>query len=175
MDIHLKPYRCKAQTCEFYSFSSMTGLLRHEREVHAMHGHGEKPFLCTFEGCERGAPGNGFPRHWNLSDHMKRVHNHSPNQYSRLCSKHKHEDSEKSSSETPPVTVLTIIGKQSAPVQTISWREQLHHQHQVLQSKLQNLPDFYDPNAKGMVRDAHETLLKLMATSLIDPSMEMGH
>lgn len=40
-----------------------------------MHGHGDKPFLCTYEGCERGAPGNGFPRHWNLRDHMKRVHN----------------------------------------------------------------------------------------------------
>jgi hypothetical protein len=40
-----------------------------------MHGHGDKPYLCTYEGCERGVPGNGFPRHWNLRDHMKRVHN----------------------------------------------------------------------------------------------------
>jgi len=40
-----------------------------------MHGHGDKPFLCTYENCERGAQGNGFPRHWNLRDHMKRVHN----------------------------------------------------------------------------------------------------
>jgi hypothetical protein len=40
-----------------------------------MHGHGDKPFLCTHEGCERGVAGNGFPRHWNLRDHMKRVHN----------------------------------------------------------------------------------------------------
>lgn len=43
-----------------------------------MHGHGERPFLCTAEGCERSVPGNGFPRHWNLCDHMKRVHNRSP-------------------------------------------------------------------------------------------------
>lgn len=42
-----------------------------------MHGHGEKPFLCIYEGCDRAAPGNGFPRHWNLRDHMKRVHNDS--------------------------------------------------------------------------------------------------
>lgn len=42
-----------------------------------MHGHGDKPFLCKYEGCERGVPGNGFPRHWNLRDHMKRVHNDS--------------------------------------------------------------------------------------------------
>lgn len=40
-----------------------------------MHGHGEKPFLCTYDGCDRGIPGNGFPRHWNLRDHMRRVHN----------------------------------------------------------------------------------------------------
>jgi hypothetical protein len=140
-----------------------------------MHGHGEKPFLCTFKGCERGAPGNGFPRHWNLCDHMKRVHNRSPSHYSRPCSKHKYEDSEKSSSETPLVAVSSIIGKQSAPVQTISLKEQLHHQHQVLQSKLQNMPGFYDPAAKEKVRDAHDALLKLMATLLIDPSMEMGH
>jgi len=40
-----------------------------------MHGHGDKPFLCTYDGCERGVLGNGFPRHWNLRDHMKRVHN----------------------------------------------------------------------------------------------------
>jgi hypothetical protein len=78
VDSHLKPYRCKVYSCERARFSSTACLLRHEREAHAMHGHGEKPFLCTFEGCERGIPGNGFPRHWNLCDHMKRVHNRSP-------------------------------------------------------------------------------------------------
>jgi hypothetical protein len=40
-----------------------------------MHGHGEKPFLCEYENCERALVGNGFPRHWNLRDHMRRVHN----------------------------------------------------------------------------------------------------
>lgn len=40
-----------------------------------MHGHGDKPFLCTHEGCDRSIPGNGFPRQWNLRDHMRRVHN----------------------------------------------------------------------------------------------------
>lgn len=40
-----------------------------------MHGHGDKPFLCTYEGCERSNPGCGFPRQWNLRDHMRRVHN----------------------------------------------------------------------------------------------------
>lgn len=40
-----------------------------------MHGHGEKPYLCTYEGCERSVAGHGFPRQWNLRDHMRRVHN----------------------------------------------------------------------------------------------------
>ncbi|KAH6673134.1 hypothetical protein B0J14DRAFT_64736 [Halenospora varia] len=75
VDSHLKPYRCKVASCENLHFSSTACLLRHEREAHAMHGHGDKPFLCTYDGCERGVPGNGFPRHWNLRDHMKRVHN----------------------------------------------------------------------------------------------------
>lgn len=75
MDSHLKPYRCKADSCEGARFSSTACLLRHEREAHGLHGHGDKPFLCAYEGCERAVSGNGFPRQWNLRDHMKRVHN----------------------------------------------------------------------------------------------------
>ncbi|TWU75775.1 hypothetical protein ED733_003212 [Metarhizium rileyi] len=75
VDSHLKPYRCKAESCEGARFSSTACLLRHEREAHGLHGHGDKPFLCIYEGCERAVPGNGFPRQWNLRDHMKRVHN----------------------------------------------------------------------------------------------------
>lgn len=75
VDSHLKPYKCKVSACKDLQFSSTACLLRHEREAHAMHGHGDKPFLCTYDGCERGVAGNGFPRHWNLRDHMKRVHN----------------------------------------------------------------------------------------------------
>ncbi|RDW68321.1 hypothetical protein BP5796_08978 [Coleophoma crateriformis] len=75
VDSHLKPYRCKVQSCGNLSFSSTACLLRHEREAHAMHGHGDKPYLCKYDGCDRGVPGNGFPRSWNLKDHMKRVHN----------------------------------------------------------------------------------------------------
>ncbi|CAP68648.1 uncharacterized protein PODANS_7_6190 [Podospora anserina S mat+] len=75
VDSHLKPYRCKVEGCQNARFSSTACLLRHEREAHAMHGHGEKPYLCTYEGCERSVAGHGFPRQWNLRDHMRRVHN----------------------------------------------------------------------------------------------------
>ncbi|KAI4862176.1 hypothetical protein F4820DRAFT_35045 [Hypoxylon rubiginosum] len=79
VDSHLKPYRCKIESCENARFSSTACLLRHEREAHAMHGHGDKPYLCTYEGCDRAVPGNGFPRQWNLKDHMRRVHNDNGN------------------------------------------------------------------------------------------------
>ena len=39
-----------------------------------MHGHGSKPHLCLFKDCKRAQKGNGFPRRWNLEDHLKRVH-----------------------------------------------------------------------------------------------------
>ncbi|KAI1467069.1 uncharacterized protein F4812DRAFT_47692 [Daldinia caldariorum] len=79
VDSHLKPYRCKIESCENARFSSTACLLRHEREAHAMHGHGDKPYLCTYDGCDRAVPGNGFPRQWNLKDHMRRVHNDNGN------------------------------------------------------------------------------------------------
>ncbi|EME87329.1 uncharacterized protein MYCFIDRAFT_212839 [Pseudocercospora fijiensis CIRAD86] len=76
IDSHLKPFRCKIEACSKQEFSSTACLLRHEREAHGMHGHGDRPHLCYYGGCERGIPGNGFPRRYNLFDHMKRVHDH---------------------------------------------------------------------------------------------------
>ncbi|KAI9812857.1 MAG: hypothetical protein M1827_004375 [Pycnora praestabilis] len=77
VDSHLRPYRCRITTCIESRFSSTACLLRHEREAHGMHGHGAKPHLCTYEDCDRSVPGNGFPRRWNLYDHMKRVHDYT--------------------------------------------------------------------------------------------------
>jgi len=74
LDSHLKPYRCKSLGCSQIQFSSTACLLRHEREAHGMHGHGPKPHLCFFKDCDRAQEDNGFPRRWNLFDHMKRVH-----------------------------------------------------------------------------------------------------
>lgn len=76
VDSHLKPFRCRQEACSKQEFSSTACLLRHEREAHGMHGHGDRPHLCFYTGCERGLPGNGFPRRYNLFDHMKRVHDH---------------------------------------------------------------------------------------------------
>ncbi|WPH02426.1 Hypothetical protein R9X50_00529000 [Acrodontium crateriforme] len=76
IDSHLKPFRCKMANCANQEFSSTACLLRHEREAHGMHGHGERPNLCAYHGCDRSLPGNGFPRRYNLFDHMKRVHDY---------------------------------------------------------------------------------------------------
>ncbi|TKA67948.1 hypothetical protein B0A49_06042 [Cryomyces minteri] len=77
IDSHLRPFRCKTKDCAETQFSSTACLLRHEREAHGMHGHGAKPHLCTFANCDRAVLGNGFPRRYNLYDHMKRVHDYS--------------------------------------------------------------------------------------------------
>ncbi|KAL1297381.1 hypothetical protein AAFC00_004920 [Neodothiora populina] len=80
IDSHLKPFVCKQPGCKGADnenrFSSTACLLRHEREAHGLHGHGQKPYLCKYDKCERSIPGNGFPRNYNLMDHMKRVHRH---------------------------------------------------------------------------------------------------
>ena len=76
LDSHFKPYRCKLPKCKSVVFSSTACQLRHEREAHGMHGHGEKPFRCDFPDCSRYL--DGFPRRWNARDHMKRIHNHIP-------------------------------------------------------------------------------------------------
>jgi len=77
VDSHLKPFRCNKKVCVGVQFSSTACLLRHEREAHGMHGHGSRPHLCHFADCERSVPGNGFPRRYNLFDHMKRVHDYT--------------------------------------------------------------------------------------------------
>ncbi|KIH91865.1 c2h2 finger domain containing protein [Sporothrix brasiliensis 5110] len=85
VDSHLKPYRCKNTACENARFSSTACLLRHEREAHAMHGHGDKPYLCPHPECDRAQPGFGFPRQWNLKDHMRRVHHDDGSQLEHMA------------------------------------------------------------------------------------------
>jgi hypothetical protein len=134
-----------------------------------MHGHGEKPFLCTFEGCERGVLGNGFPRHWNLCDHMKRVHNRSPSPTAPAKSsrgsnkKRKNSTGETGSTKKSPTTASAAVEKPRAPVRSLSLSEQFQHGHQQLLSELMDMPDPDDVEAAEQKIEKANNYLKLMA------------
>jgi hypothetical protein len=74
MDKHDRPYKCTVPGCEkLQGFTYSGGLLRHEREVHKMHGGTKKSLFCPFHDCKRSS-GAGFTRKENLAEHIRRVH-----------------------------------------------------------------------------------------------------
>jgi hypothetical protein len=74
MDKHDRPYKCAVKGCEkLQGFTYSGGLLRHEREVHKMHGGTKKSLFCPFADCKRSS-GSGFTRKENLAEHIRRVH-----------------------------------------------------------------------------------------------------
>jgi hypothetical protein len=74
MDKHDRPYKCNVKGCEkLQGFTYSGGLLRHEREVHKMHGGTNKSLFCPFSDCKRSL-GAGFTRKENLAEHIRRVH-----------------------------------------------------------------------------------------------------
>ncbi|KAE8848484.1 hypothetical protein PTNB73_02326 [Pyrenophora teres f. teres] len=74
MDKHDRPYKCNVKGCEkLQGFTYSGGLLRHEREVHKMHGGTNKSLFCPFHDCKRSS-GAGFTRKENLAEHIRRVH-----------------------------------------------------------------------------------------------------
>lgn len=42
--------------------------------MHGEYSGGYKPYLCPVTSCDRSKRGNGFPRYYNIQDHVKRVH-----------------------------------------------------------------------------------------------------
>ncbi|ODA80751.1 hypothetical protein RJ55_03710 [Drechmeria coniospora] len=74
MDKHERPYRCPVDGCEMLpGFTYSGGLLRHEREVHGMHGGPKNTVNCPHPNCKRHT-GKGFSRQENLNEHLRRVH-----------------------------------------------------------------------------------------------------
>ncbi|KAF1830082.1 hypothetical protein BDW02DRAFT_508425 [Decorospora gaudefroyi] len=74
MDKHDRPYKCNVKGCEkLQGFTYSGGLLRHEREVHKMHGGTNKSLFCPVRECKRSS-GAGFTRKENLAEHIRRVH-----------------------------------------------------------------------------------------------------
>lgn len=74
MDKHDRPYKCPAEGCEkLPGFTYSGGLLRHQREVHNLHGGPRKQLNCPHPNCKRYS-GKGFSRQENLNEHLRRVH-----------------------------------------------------------------------------------------------------
>lgn len=127
VDSHLKPSRCQVVGCEDSRFSSGPCLLRHEQEAHAMHRHGEKPYLCTYKGCERSIAGNSFPRNWNLRDHMKRAHNGTgnaggPNSPSNTRAKKRKTDATRRPSATKALKMSPLHAVEAQPETSFTGR-----------------------------------------------------
>lgn len=111
MDKHERPYRCRRRQCsKLNGFTYSGGLLRHEREVHRMHGGTGKPLFCSEPNCKRASgSGNGFTRRENLQEHMRRVHRRTSTSTSgaQVTGAASHEtDSERQ--ETPSATSLRL-------------------------------------------------------------------
>lgn len=124
IDSHLKPYRCKQKGCEDLRFSSTACRLRHEREAHGSHGHGDKPYRCIFSDCERSRPDRGFPRQWNRRDHMKRVHDYDE------CSGKLGSDAGSHVSELPDFSQLEIPTASLVPLVPAKSRKRAHQDTQ---------------------------------------------
>lgn len=74
MDKHDRPYICKKPECSsLQGFTYSGGLLRHQREVHGLHGGAKLKLFCHIDGCKRRTQ-NPFTRRENLAEHLRRVH-----------------------------------------------------------------------------------------------------
>ena len=143
-----------------------------------MHGHGEKPYLCTYEGCERSVAGHGFPRQWNLRDHMRRVHNDNgttaqpasppasgPTTSSRGRKRKsdvqdKPSSQEKSSSRKSTKSAVESAGaapKQAEIPSTAEFDQWYEHQ-KALQTFMQGCVQPDDPQSLQYIRDAQDHL-----------------
>jgi hypothetical protein len=169
VDSHLKPYRCKVIACENLNFSSTACLLRHEREAHAMHGHGNKPFLCSYKECDRATANNGFPRHWNLRDHMRRVHNDGgsvsppPPGHSRGKKRKNDEKPENQPTEkaTKKVNTPAVVHQPQGPTQ-----EELYQQeYQRLVTLMEQIRDPKDAHNLEYLQSTMDSLRSLHRTS----------
>jgi hypothetical protein len=138
--------------------------------MHGMHGHGSKPHLCIFSNCERAQQGNGFPRRYNLLDHMKRVHDYVPKEPSSqesspsTSTSAKAAGSRKRKSSSDQVVIekrqKTILRAQTAILPQETKADILHRHHQewlaAQHELMQHLQMLRYDNVEG-----HSQLIKL--------------
>ncbi|PNS16604.1 hypothetical protein CAC42_4568 [Sphaceloma murrayae] len=74
-DKHHRPWRCRDAGCsKLQGFTYAGGLLRHQREVHGMHGGPKEKLYCSYPECPRNRQNRGFTRKENRDEHERRVH-----------------------------------------------------------------------------------------------------
>ena len=118
MDKHDRPYICKNPDCiSLQGFTYSGGLLRHQREVHNLHGGAKLKLYCDIAGCKRKVS-NPFTRRENLAEHLRRVHKlHTPEPTSPSAEGLQTTDIEKASQNTikePPVPRVSEDVSQTA-------------------------------------------------------------
>lgn len=131
-----------------------------------MHGHGDKPFHCTFEGCERSVQGNGFPRHWNLRDHMKRVHNNAPTS-PPPSGKNKRKNND-SADNQPTEKAPRRANSPKVAVQVpkeLSWADQYQQEYQKLVSMVNELRDPSHPSNLKMLSSSMQSMAAMQQLS----------
>lgn len=125
-----------------------------------MHGH--QAYNCTYKGCERSQEGKGFPRAWNLKDHMRRVHNdhgngpsqgqaEEPQPKSRRKSKASSTSSRKSS-KSMPVADTSAADRMNQDY--VAWDDY----YQSLQGVVQQLGKPTDPESRRQLKRAQKYL-----------------
>lgn len=131
-----------------------------------MHGHGDKPFHCTYVLCDRSKEGNGFPRHWNLRDHMRRVHSDagsvSPPPQSTGPTRGKNKRKADTEVEKPAKRIATP----PAPVRQVS--SLLDHYAQSERQLLEVVTKLHDPRNKenlSLLQNAMNCLEVMAQTS----------
>ncbi|GAB7352364.1 hypothetical protein MBLNU459_g2803t1 [Dothideomycetes sp. NU459] len=115
MDKHDRPYRClRAECVQLQGFTYSGGLLRHEREVHQLHGGPKTHLYCPVVTCKRNSQ-KEFTRRENLAEHMRRVHKTALPDDSLPTSVDAREESEETEMPTPSSKVSDIYDLLDGP------------------------------------------------------------
>jgi predicted RNase H-like nuclease (RuvC/YqgF family) len=121
--------------------------------MHEAFGHVAK--MCPIEECDRNF--KGFPRGWNLADHLRRVHKCVPPNGSRKNSKkskkRKNEAPESGSSKRSPVTITSPMENSSSDV------SKLHRDLQELERKAKEMQNL-DPTFLSKLQELQDHISK---------------
>ncbi|KAL6405829.1 C2H2 transcription factor [Ilyonectria robusta] len=133
-----------------------------------MHGHGNKQFLCSYEGCERAVVDNGFPRRSNLQDHMRRVHNDGKVSRSRSGNRQPRHQKRRviSNASSARITAENVFCK-SGTEQSLAEEWDAHRRS--LEAILLEFGQPQDPKNCGLIKEA-----KLRLGSMKSISLGMG-